>query len=383
MFETTRIVVKFVPTESPYRRQQQPVRVFDPLQKRFVETGSTSGKRKPSNVTETLRFAPSRRTGRYLTGLEELIPNHLKSSTVIDIRGKYNLSDKWDKYLEEIVKQDSISRQRYYEILDGAEPEFYTPIVPASIRNSQNTVFRTSSAGDQTFIERFELTLYEGSNVFTTETQRGRLAIQLLRNHPEVARTRDVMNRDIHRFYIAEEDEEARDRIEVSRKENDAIEAFNTLVRKHNPVRLYQFGVTLGVVRGAVSESAVYDQLDRYIKNKVTTNERVEKMAKLEKFLDLYEILDKNFNLFISKFMVKQAMNISLIYPDAGRLVWKTQRENPALASWKDEELLAGYLATELDKYEPDENKRKKVHQDNGFATMRENLSALGVKIDL
>lgn len=390
-----RLIVKFVQTESPYRRQQAPVRVFDPVAKKFVETGQTSGKRKPSNVSEALRFPPSRKAGRYLTGLDEMIPNHLKGSDPVELRGRYGLSEKWESILPSIVKADSISRQRYYEILDGAEPDYYTSVIPASIRNSENTVFRTKTTSDQTAIERFELILYEGANVFTSETSRGRLAIQMLRNHPEVARKREMVNRDIHRFYIAEEDEEAIDRLDVDNVENDAIVEFTILKRNNEPKKLYQVAVILGLVRGSVSETTVTDQLNRFLKNKVTSNERLAKKIKLQEFLEVCEMLNKNYNLFIATYASAQALNVGAVYADTGRLIWKSQRDNPARAFWKTRDALAAYLAQELDKYDPaasdgnqltTNSKRRvntDVHSDNGFAVMRADLDKLGIKIEM
>ncbi len=379
-----RVVVKFVQTESPYRRQQAPVRVFDPIAKKFVETGQTSGKRKPSNVSETLRFVPSQKTSRYVTGLEELIPNHLKDSSVLEIRGRYGLSDKWQPLLEEIVKQDTIMRQRYYEILDGVDPDVYTPIIPLSIRNTEHGIVRMRDAQDKTKIERFEITLYEGANVFSSDTSRGRLAIQLVKNHPEVAKTRDAVNRDLHRFYIAEVDEEVIDRIGMDNLENEAVAALLDLHRNNEPAKLYQIAVMLDLVRGAVSANTVYDQLNRFIKNKVASNDRGSKREKIQQFLDVVEMLKKNYKLFLSTYMAAQAYNVNLLYIESGRLIWKSQRDNPARASWKSKEALAAYLAQEMDNYDPSPKKKgDAIPSDNGFAIMREELKNVGINIDM
>ena len=227
-----KVIVKHIPqTRSPYNREQRPVRTFNPNTRQMEDVGATSGKRKPNNVNETLKFDPDRLQGKFQTGLEAFISNPFKDIEVLELRGKYGLSEEWsDAILTKVVEADQISKQQYFEILDGVVPGYYTSRMAHSLRNGPLPIRTDFSAKDETFIEGFEIILYEGSNIFTDQTSRGRMAIQMVLNSKKVAPSLRDVNKDTHHWYIAEELEEEKTRTQIDDLENDAILALTDLL---------------------------------------------------------------------------------------------------------------------------------------------------------
>jgi len=375
-----KIIVKHIPqSRSPYGREQRPVRTFNPQTKQMEDVGSTSGKRKPNGVHETLRFNPDRQQGKFITGLEDNISNPLYKLESVEVRGTYGLSDKWtDDMLEKIVASERISKQQYYEILDGVVPGYYTPTMAHSLKNSPIPIRTDMKATDQTFIEKFEIILYEGSNIFTTDTSRGRLAVQLLTNSTLVAPSQRDINKDIHHWYIAEEHEEEKTRVQIDDLENTAIVALTELLTKQPTQRAYQVGVSMGIFSGHLNEYAIKDQLNRYIKAKLPQHQREEKIKRLRRFMDLYDMITTNFPLFISTYMTNQAMKVGVLYMEGGKVYWKSKQATPEFHAWRSKNSLTLALVDVMGQYDPD-----REINDNLFGDMVSDLRDKNIIIDL
>lgn len=371
-----RIIVKNVVTQSPYKRNQIPVKIFDPETRQYKETGETRQQRKPQGVNETLKFIANRQTGRFVTGLEETVPNPFKDMTVLELRGKYNLDDAWAEYLPSIVAAEEISRQIQLEVLDGADPGTYTPVMAKTLRNSESVFRMDNSQNDATFIERFELILYEGTNVFSNDTSRGRLAIQLLKNHRYVAPTKEVVNPSTHRWYIAQFDE---DEMEVSKNnssENKAIIALEEMKDKYPSARLYQAAIILDVIRGEVSDERVYTQLNRWIKGHTgtTSNTRLKKQEQIALFLQTHKLLETSLPMFLSRYLVKQALNSGALMVNGGEYIWVSQRGTPNVERWRSLDALVSFLVGEMETYDPSEKNNQSY-----FGTMRKDILDRGL----
>lgn len=375
--DKSKIIVKHVPgSRSPYNREQRPVRTYNPNSKQMEETGQVSGRRKPNGVYETLRFNPDREAGKFVTGLEQSTANPFKGMTPLDLRGRYNLPASWtEELLAEIVDSDKLTLQRLYEIMDGVEYNYYTPIMAPSMRNSRLPI-RNKDTDDKTFIETFEIILYEGANVFTKDTSRGRMAIQMVQHSSLVAPSLRDVNKDIHGWYIAEEFEAEKSRVEIDDAENRAVVALMDLFENFPTVRPYQLGVNLDLFRGHLSPSAVKDQLNRYVKAKLPNDKRSEKVERLNRFMREYAFLKDNFPTFICRFLVFSSKNVGVTYVDGGKLYWRTKRDTPTQFIWRNEEQLIGALQESMDSYNPD-----KELQDNMFADMVQDLRDRGQEI--
>lgn len=375
-----KVIVKHIPqTRSPYNREQRPVRTYNPNTKQMEDVGATSGKRKPNNVNETLRFNPDRQQGKFKTGLELPVSNPFKDLDLIEVRGKYGLSEEWsDAILQKVVEADQISKQQYFEILDGVVPGYYTSRMAHSLRNGPLPIRTDPNAKDETFIERFEIILYEGSNIFTDKTSRGRLAIQLLTNSSLVAPSLRDVNKDTHHWYIAQEMEEEKTRTQMDDLENDAILALTELLKKQPTARAYQMGVILRLFNGHLNEVAIKDQLNRFIKAKLPNHQREQKVERLKNFMSYYDMMTTNFPLFISTFMTTQALRYGVLYNEGGKVYWRTKVNTPEFHSWRSMKSLNLALMEAMGNYDPESQ-----NNDSLFGDMVEDLNKKGVTIEV
>lgn len=357
-----KIIVKPVPRESVQRRHLTPVKVFDPTTQTFVDTGHVSGKTKAKNSVESLPFQPDRAKNKYRTGLEEMVDNDFKGMEVITLKSQRSLSNSWDDYLDRIVEQDKISRQTLYEIMDGVEPDYYSSRIQYDSLNP-GSLF---GAGDKerSYIEQFEVIMYDGANVFSSDTSRGRLAIQLLKNRSDVA-TDKVFNPNTHRWYIAEENEEELDRVKVHELENEAVFNLFNLKKNYPEFKLYQFAIlaktsnNVPLVKGEVAPAIVYDQLNSYIKAKTK-----DKKDNINRFIELYETFSNSQHIFEMNYLIQQGLNSNTLFFDKGKLYWKSKSGENNVYSWRNEDAFRAFLLTEEEKYNPKEKGLSNYYND-------------------
>ena len=369
-----KIIVKPVPRESVQRRHLTPVKVFDPNTGQFVDTGHVSGKTKARNATESLPFQPDRSKNKYKTGLEEMVDNDFKGMDVLTLKSQRSLSNGWDDYLDRIVEQDKISRQTLYEIMDGVEPDYYSSRIQYDSLNPGNLF--GGGEKERSFIEQFEIIMYDGANVFSSDTSRGRLAIQLLKNRSDVASDKQF-NPNSHRWYIAEENEEELDRVKVHELENEAVFYLYDLKSNYPEFKMYQFAIqiktnnNIPLVKGEVAPSIVYDQLNTYIKAKTK-----DKKDNINKFIDLFNKFKKSQHLFEMDYLIQQGVNANCLFYDKGQLYWKDKSGEPNVYKWRNDEAFRAFLLEEESKYNP-----KEKEMSNYYIDFKNELKAKGIRL--
>lgn len=370
-----RIIVKPVGRESVQRRHLNPVKVWDPERKVMIETGQVTGQTKAKGAVEVLQFVPNLANGRYETGLEEMVVNPFKDMEVLAVKGKYLLSDSWDFQLASIVKQPSIMRQTWYEILDGAEPNYYTPSIGKNVKSIGPMRVTNEEKQPRTFIETFNVTLVDGANVFLWDHSRSRIAIQLLRNHPVVAKSKDIYNPTSHNWYIALEDEEELSRVEIDDLENEALFELTSIQKNAPEDRLYRLAVILGLAKGEMSPLVVKDMLNRYLKNKSD-----DKQKRIKKFMDTVHLFKEQEARFNVLFAVTQALNVNLMQFDNGYLYWKTKMDQATVYRWNSIDAIVGYLEQEYQTYAPKKGTNKDSTT-NYYGELVKELESRGVRV--
>lgn len=350
----TKIAVKPVPRESVQRRHLTPVKTWDPSKKQMIDTGHVSGKTKARDSAETLPFTPDREKRRFKTGLEEMIDNPFKGMDWLELKASKALPDQWSALLPKLVEMPKISKQQYFEILDGVTPDYYTPVMSADTLRGTTLFGGLDPKREKTFIEKFEVTLYDGTNVFHSDTSRGRFAIQLLKHCSLVAANRDVANGNYHHWYIAEENEEELDRVKFDDLENQAVFEMTNIQLNYPEFKLYQLAGQLTtheksvLIKGDVSHMLVKDQLNRYLKNKSP-----HKAENIEKFMLAVSNFKDNPLKFEVDYLVAQALATQLVYIDSGFLYWRGKADSPQIFKWKNEDALKAFLFDEGGKYDP------------------------------
>lgn len=365
------IYLNVVPRESAQGRHNQQVIYQDSAGRELVR--KKRNKSKEDSISMRFTFIYDPRTGKYRTGLDEKIINPFPGT---DFRpGSYWVED-WDN----ILKQDELSLQTYYEILDNMPKNAYTS-VPAGpfVFTSVNSAL-ASKQTQLNYLETFSIELHPNiTNVFTTDTARGRLAIQMCKNHPLIAINKDVANPALHEYYIAEENESA---IEKEKQEdliNEAIANLYVMQTKEPEIALYQLAVLCtdkygrSIVRGEVSKATVKTSLNAFIKDE---KYKVENIRRFNDLFELYSNKSEKKRFYI-KYLIQQALNTQVMSVTEGYYTWHTKRSIPSVYKISTDPVkVENFFLNELNKYTPDSD------ETNWYDELVNELAFKGVKID-
>jgi len=176
----------------------------------------------------------------------------------------------------------------------------------------------------------------------------------------------------------AEEQEEEKSRNEIDTLENRAILALVDVLEKQPQHRAYQLGVTLEVFAGYVSPAAVKDQLNRHIKAKLPNHRRDVKVERLKKFLEAYDMITSNYPLFLSKYMVNQALRNGVLYTDSGKVFWRSKVNSPEHHAWRSTQSLVLALSESMGDFDPEKEINNSL-----FGDMYEDLKTKGVQVNV
>jgi hypothetical protein len=365
------IIVKPTSVESVQRRHLMPVRIGVNPGQPGIDTGKVTGLNKATGATDRLTFVGDREKAVFKTGLLEMVTNPFSKVTVDELRGRYLLPNTWtDELLKKVSEAEQISRQTEFEILDGVDYNFYTSSMPRDMMGS--SVMPMTAKRDKSFIEAFSVTLVAGANTFTTDTSRGRFAIQLFRNHPEVAPDLQSVNTSTHRWVVAQENEEVIEVVASNRLENKAVSLLTRLEEKHPEFALYRTAVILNLVRGETARSVVEAQLNGHIKSRGN-----DKGARVSSFIEAADMFFNNEERFNLLYYVQQAQNLNLIYGEGGYIFWGQMKETPERYKWPSKAALIAFLETEMKKYNP----KEPSSADNAFGLLFTSLKERGIKL--
>jgi hypothetical protein len=376
-----KIYIKSVNKISPQGRDKQSYIVQNSGTGELL-VSSLMAKNKELGVTETFKFQDSPERGKLITGLEELVTNPYKDLEMVELRDEYHLDETWDeKFLGNILKKDKITRQTWYEILDGVSKNYYTSRIKGN-KMFSNSVFSTGiKDSERSYLQKFSVILYDGVNVFTSKTSRGRMAIQLVKSHTLVAPSKDHANNSIHHFYIADEDEAEQEKLKKDESFNEAIYELYGLLKKQNEYKIYQFTSLLTnhvgspIVKGKVNSIVVNSALNKYIKNEKDKYQS----ENIEKFMETLKMLKKKDQAgrFEVTFLVRQALNTNTLGVRDGYYLWHSKVNEPAVYKFKSHPNLVNYLLQEYGKYNP-----KELSISNYYSDLLEEVKRKGVRIE-
>lgn len=372
MNTTKKLIISPVPSPSVQGRDTHRFTYRDKDGK--VIKGPIMNKRKAIGAsgfssTDTLRFTIS--GGRVNAGMSEKMPNpwyvgEYSNDTkeadtrknVSEVMSAYGLhGEEWDKEISLIIYQEEITTQRYLEILGGFEKDYYTEKCPA-----KKGYFWSEE--DMTPLMKFSYVFYDKDNVIEDDTPRKRLAQQLVKMRDDkIAPSKNMINTATHMYYIAEENEEAKESKRKNDYENDAIVAL-VMLKNSYPLDsniaewpMYQIGTLLKhnnkpFIKGAMPPVTVEQRLNSYIKDK-----QFGGIKACKEFLSKVQLFNKNKERFYIEYLVQQGLNTNVIGINNGFLFWFAQKSvRQEWYKFNSIEDFATFLQTEYDKHDPDEN---------------------------
>ena len=355
--EITTIFVNPVPRVSAQGRHKQ---VFTIIGK-SGELIPTSGmqKNKEFGVASSYPFPFNPNTGKLQTGLNVPVNNIFKGLEPSSIIEQYSLSQDWLKPLETIVKQDQLKLQTKFEIFDNVNYGYYTDEIAGGL-----TIFNSISSVNKdiptpNFLQKFSILLYDKPNRFTDETARGRLAIQLIRQHSKIAKSKSLLNTSLHDWYISEENEAAIEKMKKVNIIEDAIFALVDLKRNTTPYLNYKLASLITnadnniVIKGRVNDDRVKETLSNYI------GEGQHQLVNIDKFMKLYKMVkssDKEeFMKFDIMYLVQQGFNTNVLKNRDGYIVWESKSGTPNMYKHSDYNKFVNLLLQEYLSYNVDD----------------------------
>lgn len=300
----------------------------------------SSKRSKARGVNIPIGFVPKQDSPKELaTGLSELITNPYHGVELNEVTPNIRPRNNWVKQYDDIASRKTITLQTYYEILDDVPEGTYTSI--KEMPNMMTARIDDLKTVAPTFLESFKIYLSEGVNVFTNNTQRGRLGIQALENNPKVANSREEVNYDIHEFYIGEKNEAAAIMNKSRSLTKKAIRSLGILQDDYSAFDQYQIAVILGLVGADNSATLVTNKLDDYVmvekKNRYGTQKE-----RCETFIGLFKSFQESKDRTYIKYLLKQSVNNGVINVSGGIHYWRSKKGIDHLYT----------LGTDLDKIE-------------------------------
>lgn len=343
-----RVTVIPIQKESVQGRDKPSLKQFTPGQG-FVSTGETVKYPKRDGITPMVFLKGA--DGKYKTGLEELIRNPFKGVDPEEVISQYGLGhvSGWRELLENKKDSDKIDLQTYYEILDGVEPGTYhnRPSYDM-VAHTQNPMLKP---GPKTQIEMFRADVNNTqSTVFTDQDRLGRMAIQIVKNQPNlIALDRLSKNNSIHDWYLGEETDSATEKARKNKLIDNAIFELIGFKKAVTPFEVYKLAVQLKevsgspLIKGEVSGEILDNRLSDYIKKEDRGQE-----FRIEAFLDLLEIHKKQHDLFDIGYMIQQGINERLLTNRDGNFYWLSKVNNQSIYKWSNQQAFQMRLLSEL-----------------------------------
>jgi len=336
-------------------------------------------------TSEVIMFPIDHSNNKLITGLDELMSNPFKGRNAQEIKNAYALDSSWSNGdLEHIVEADEITKQVYYEIEHKRPKDFYTSHL------SGYTIFNIPKNQDMrdlvksstpSYLQSFKYFLYDDVIRIQSGTPKNDLALELIKIHPLIAKSKEEQNSAYHIFYISEENEERAEKLAKVNQFNLAISELVHLLTKQSDSVIFQVASLLTwkngrpLVIGEVSSDTVKERLNDYLH---TTDAR-SKPHNIKKFLDVYKMAksSKTRALFHVHFIFQQALNYKVITPVDGYFIWHAKYDQPNLHKLgTNKSKVIAFFLEQYKIYDPASD------LSNIYKDLEEELKRKGAKVD-
>lgn len=335
-------------------RDKQSFNVINPKTGEMTP-GKSMNKTREVGTSVTLKFPLDTYQNKYVTGLDELIPNPVYGMTEADVLSTYSLSPQWQEFLSKIVSQKQISRQIWFEIQDNVEPDYYT----SAVKNGTMLSFQPSQlinrVATSTFIEKFAVELFDRPNRFVDDTPRQRMAMQLIKNHNRIAANKLEANPVEHLFYISEENEAEMEKMRKQDIVDAAIASKQHLQTKASEFMNYKVASLLHthqntpIVKGVMPRDGVKQAVNNYLHDRTY---QMDNIGKFQKVIDLLETPEGK-QRFEIMYLVQQGLNTHILDNRDGYLVWNSRSSERNIYKWTDYEKFISFLVSEMLIFDP------------------------------
>lgn len=306
------------------------------------------------------------------TGLDEFIDNPYFEATVEDIPIQYRLRGLWEQEWDTIIKQEKITRQTLYEILDNVKKGTYSserrmPVMGSPTANA--FIMRSIEPSD---LETFKIHLHEGTNVFENRTKRGRLGILVALHNPKICPDQNY-DENYHDFYVASQEEVLAQAEHHDNRFREVVVRLNDVIENYDAFVTYQFAIVCGAVSANVPMRDARSSLNDFIMD--------QKRVKGYNQTDRWNIFNQHYvkfkddpNVLYASYLVTEAYIAGIFRDVSGEIIWTTQkgRENLYhLGINRGKVVEAFYQA--IQSYDPD------LNEDNMYKLLESELASKNI----
>lgn len=296
------------------------------------------------------------------TGLDTLIDNPFQNEEFVN---KY-VKDQWASRVDELTGKEQITMQTYLEVVHNRKPGTYTD-------EKQISQPFDVEAKENTFFEKYSVSLKDGTNIFTSDTIDGQIAMLCMKMSLSIANSKEEYNPSFHDFYIGQEHEAAQEKATKRQKQAKAIATISNIRDNFDDFVEYQIAVVLRLVHGPVNPIVVREKIDNYlwVQDKGLI-ERLEKFQSVTKDIKKKESMER---LYL-RYIFQQALNTRVISIAGGSFIWHSKKgiQNLYNLGTKESTILNMFY-TEMQVYDPS------LKADNFYGDLINELLGKGVKL--
>lgn len=292
---------------------------------RVGSTAVPSGRTRGRDVKIKFSFVRNSSGTKLMTGMDDLVINPYYEKELSDLPPGLRPRGEWEQRYDSIKDKEKITRQMLLEIRHNQPKGTYTSNVTIPMMSQMIPV---ATDHIPTALESYSLYLDDDLHVFEAGTIEGDLAIQLVQNHPKIAKTKDEINQDFHDFYISNVEEEL---IEENRKTDKFMElvaAGQDVLDNMDPFILYQIAIVLKLFKRKPTVTALRATMQKYVTDKAR-NEQGSLDQRHADFMALYKLAkgdhEARARLYMM-YLVRQAINEQIFVLNKGNYFWPSQR---------------------------------------------------------
>lgn len=320
---------------------------------------------KEYDTASVYMFPTNKETNMLHTTMQNMIANPLKGLDKDQVISKYNVHPEWHEKLDKILDKDKVTKQVYYEIKHGKQPNAYASNARWSIFNLPPGDIKKRLDEGRGELDSMEMVLYPKANYFedTTPTQELKICmIDALVEMGLIAKSKDTAIPYKHEFYISEDNEEE---TRASQK-RDIVEAgmFRLYKLKNEATffKQYQFAVVLRtkqnqtLIKGQSTPERVKNQLSEYISDR-----NKNQMDHVDRFINLFDLQStpEGADRFHIMYLVQQGLNTGVLMHRDGEYIWPSKsNDKDAYQLGQSFEKIVSFLLKEMNTPTP---KGKKI----------------------
>jgi hypothetical protein len=236
-------------------------------------------------------------------------------------------------------------------------------------------------AEEPSFLQKFKIVLYDRPNKFTTETPRGRMAIQLISRLNTIAKSKQLVNSAFHNYYVSEENEAEKEKLKKQDYINDAIYHLYGMKKENTDYQNYMVAILMKhsdgkvLLKGKVNSDTVRRKLNTFV-----TGDSPQQLQNIKRFMDVSKLLktSEGMETLHIKYLIQQAINSNVMSVRDGYYVWHSRQGEENVYKFTNYKTLYSLIKKEFEVY--NENEKEIT---NWYGELVKEVKGKGITIEV